>query len=142
MTTSPLPASRSHSDAGRNLASVTSIPPSLVGIWISSRSPSAGSSLRSDLSDSRGNGKKYKYICVEYRFGTFVGVIHRVNGINCSLGQKVSRGYTTRRYWSLVGARTCVWDCGRILLLQPLSESHFIAMNFLSAFFSFVLWDC
>ncbi|KAL8958489.1 MAG: hypothetical protein Q9193_004466 [Seirophora villosa] len=62
-------ARASHSLAGKNSASVCSTPPSDVGTCSVCGMPPCASS-----------GRKYRYICVEKRFGIWAGVSQRVNG--------------------------------------------------------------
>lgn len=83
----PSCASRSHADAGKKRAVVCSRPPSVVGVGIDtsgSKSSAADGLSCCDKGVPDNVGRKYMYICVVNLLGTFVGVTHRVNGINPS----------------------------------------------------------
>jgi hypothetical protein len=88
----PSCARRSHADAGKKRAVVCSRPPSVVGVGMDTSGSNSSPFVASDWTPESGVaddvGRKYMYIWVVKRFGTFVGVTHRVNGINPSLNSQ------------------------------------------------------
>lgn len=88
----PSCARRNHADAGRKRAVVCSRPPSVVGVGIETSGSNSSPPVDPDSVWPDGErgvaddvGRKYMYIWVVNRLGTFVGVTQRVNGIKPSV---------------------------------------------------------